>query len=129
MNKPDLLPCPFCGGNVRLQLCDDEGNFREDDYLNDPWSGVSYALTHVYPDVMRQDCPITHDDGEMVGAWLYDTPEEAELFWNQRVVKSCAAVKGNPGGWFCGACGRSLLLYADYCAGCGTRNVKEGVPS
>jgi hypothetical protein len=38
----DELKCPFCGGKVRILVCDDEGNVHDDDYENDPWSGLSF---------------------------------------------------------------------------------------
>lgn len=39
-----LRPCPFCGGEARLQLTDDEGNFKDESYLKNPYSGVGYAI-------------------------------------------------------------------------------------
>jgi hypothetical protein len=31
----ELKPCPFCGKSIQVQLLDEEGNFREDDYLEE----------------------------------------------------------------------------------------------
>lgn len=33
-----LRPCPFCGGEAKLQLTDDEGNFKDESYLENPYS-------------------------------------------------------------------------------------------
>lgn len=41
-----LRPCPFCGGEARLQLTDDEGNFKDESYLENPYSGVGYVIVH-----------------------------------------------------------------------------------
>ncbi len=77
-----LAPCPFCGGKVKLVVCDHEGNIHDDDYENDPWSGLSYAIDH---DVnSNPDCPIAHDPSEFLGRYLYDTREEAITTWNSK---------------------------------------------
>ena len=46
MNDRELKPCPFCGATIRIMVCDDEGNTHNDDYENDPWSGLGYQLYH-----------------------------------------------------------------------------------
>lgn len=43
-----LRPCPFCGGEAKLQLTDDEGNFKDESYLENPYSGVGYVPKDVY---------------------------------------------------------------------------------
>lgn len=85
MNE-ELKTCPFCGGNVRILVCDDEGNVHDDDYENDPWSGLSYGLAHDRRD-MIDSCPIAKfdEDEEILGTYLYDTREEAIESWNKRV--------------------------------------------
>ena len=39
-----LRSCPFCGGEAKLQLTDDEGNFKDESYLENPYSGVGYVI-------------------------------------------------------------------------------------
>lgn len=83
-----LKPCPFCGGPVRLQLCDHEGNPHEDDYLNDPYSGIGYHIVHSAKDVPEEkdgDCPIaTADEDEHLGHYIYYTKQAAIELWNKR---------------------------------------------
>lgn len=83
--EKELLPCPFCGSEIRIVVCDDEGNIREDNYENDPWSGLGYRLYHDIADCKNGNCPIAgHEgDGEM-GIWIYDTREDAIEAWNRR---------------------------------------------
>lgn len=78
-----LTRCPFCGGEVHIILCDDEGNHRLDSYADDPWSGLGYLLYH--SEVDNPDCPIAHEEDSQFGRRIYDTPEQAEEAWNQRV--------------------------------------------
>lgn len=81
-----LKHCPFCGGPVRLQLCDEEGNPHKDDYLNNPYSGVGYYIVHSVNDVpegKNYNCPIAmHDDDERLGIHIYFTKEAAIETWN-----------------------------------------------
>lgn len=42
-----LRPCPFCGGEAKLQLTDDEGNFKDESYLEDPCTWVNFCTTGV----------------------------------------------------------------------------------
>ena len=81
-----ILKCPFCGGSVHIVVCDEEGNFKDEEYEKDPWSGLSYALLHEEKDVPTgKRCPIaTFDDDRMtLGTMLYDSPEEAADAWEQ----------------------------------------------
>ncbi|KIL46959.1 hypothetical protein KP77_25280 [Jeotgalibacillus alimentarius] len=79
-----LKPCPFCGGEVLIQVSDDEGNMRSDDYESDPWSGLSFALNH--PNTRNNPvCPIANHDGEILGTLLYESRSELIKYWNMRI--------------------------------------------
>lgn len=75
-------PCPFCGGEVSVVITDDEGNFRDEDYARDPWSGLSFALYHDNEDNLN--CPISNHVGEILGSTLYNTEKDAVLAWETR---------------------------------------------
>lgn len=80
-----LKPCPFCGKVPQIYVCDEEGNIRNDDYENDPWSGLSYAICHI--DEVEQngvDCPVATHDGEILGTRLYESIDELVECWNGR---------------------------------------------
>lgn len=79
----ELKPCPFCGGEVKLQICDDEGNFHDDEYELDAWSGLGFLIIHNVES--NQDCPIAKYEGENLGIYIYDSREEAAEAWNRRV--------------------------------------------
>ncbi len=79
----ELKKCPFCGGEIKLQIVDDEGNFQDEEYEKDPWSGLGYMYTHNYID--NPKCPIAKYAGEIIGIHIYDTREEAIEAWNRRV--------------------------------------------
>ena len=83
----ELKPCPFCGGAIRIAVCDDEGNTHDADYENNAWSGLGYQLYHDIADVPEdEECPIARLVGEgVMGAWIYDTREEAVEACNRRV--------------------------------------------
>ena len=81
-----LKTCPFCGGSVKVVVVDDEGNIhREDNYAQNPWSGLFYGLIH---DDQNSDdnCPIAtfFEDDTTMGRFLYDSKEEAAEAWNRR---------------------------------------------
>lgn len=80
----DMLVCPFCGGFVRIVVCDEEGNIRTEEYENDPWSGLGYQLMHERKDVPKgRKCPISTLDGDeqCLGAYIYDSRDEAYNRW------------------------------------------------
>ena len=83
MNKK-LEPCPFCGGEVRIIVCDDEGNHHAPDYKDDPWSGLGFMLYH--DEESNPDCPIAHEVWRQFGRTIYDTREEATDAWNRRAA-------------------------------------------
>lgn len=78
----ELKPCPFCGGETLVGYSDDEGNRRDDDYANDPWSGLTFVLIH--DNEFNPSCPVASHWGEILGTSLYDSKEEAIKAWNQR---------------------------------------------
>lgn len=81
-----LLPCPFCGGKTKIAVCDSEGNLRDDDYEQNPWSGLGYQLIHTIEE--NEGCPIAkYDcDGAEMGVYIYDSKEEAIEAWNRRAT-------------------------------------------
>lgn len=72
-------PCPFCGGKFHAHLCDDEGNPKEEEYLEDPWSGLSYMVIHDSTTGANEDCPMFR----LYGCY-YDSIESAEEWLNKR---------------------------------------------
>lgn len=80
-----LKPCPFCGGEAKIQICDGEGNIRGGEYESDAWSGLTYALVHDNRE--NKGCPIAsfYEDGGVVGTLLYESEEELITVWNNRV--------------------------------------------
>lgn len=79
-----LKPCPFCGGEARIQVTDEEGNFKSESYLEDPYSGINYAIIH---DEMssKEYCPIATNSDEMQGRYIYSSKQEAINAWNRRI--------------------------------------------
>lgn len=79
-----LRRCPFCGGRAEVIACDLECVIvgGEDNGLTD--DGVHYGISHPCDD--DGSCIVATFDGlfQIVGGWLYDTPEEAAAAWNQR---------------------------------------------
>ena len=83
MDKIKLKPCPFCGGDVKFLILDDEFNIKDEDYTKDPWSGLQYGLCHDVEE--NEDCPIAKYSEEILGVYGYETKEEAAEEWNRRV--------------------------------------------
>ena len=95
-DKVELKPCPFCGGQAEIVCCDDEGNPRNGDYEQDPWSGIGYRIKHSIE--KNENCPIARyeDDGATIGIYIYDTREEATQYWNKRVNNTAEKAAINP---------------------------------
>lgn len=85
MSEIKLKPCPFCGGEVRIQLTDEEGNWRDRSYLKEPYSGTGYELVHDTNNA-EDGCPIATypEDERSLGIWNYDSEKSAIEAWNRR---------------------------------------------
>lgn len=83
MPETKLKPCPFCGGEAKVRVCDDEGNYYPDEYEFDAWSGLSFAIEHTVGN--NPDCPIAQYEDMQIGVYLYDEREDAIEAWNRRV--------------------------------------------
>lgn len=85
MNETDekLRSCPFCGGKARLQPTDDEGNFKDESYLENPYSGVGYVIMHDTSN-STDCCPIATDSDSSQGSYIYASKEAAINAWNGR---------------------------------------------
>ena len=79
-----LKPCPFCGGEAEIVVCDDEGNLHDEEYEKDAWSGLGYKIIHSHE--KNEGCPIARyeEDEAKMGVYIYDTREEAIEAWNRR---------------------------------------------
>ena len=78
----ELKPCPFCGGQVKFLIMDDEFNIHDEEYEKDPWSGLQYGIYHDVED--NEGCPIATHVNEILGVYGYDTKEDAAETWNER---------------------------------------------
>jgi hypothetical protein len=79
-----LKLCPFCDGEARIQVTDDEGNLKSESYLEDPYSGVGYVIIHDISN-STDSCPIATNLGEIQGCYIYTSKQEAIDAWNKRV--------------------------------------------
>lgn len=86
-NTDKLKKCPFCGGTIKIVICDDEGNIHNKDYLDILYSGISYGLQHDDNNA-EKSCPIANFscDNSFMGRYLYDTEQEAIEAWNKRKI-------------------------------------------
>ncbi len=80
VKREELKPCPFCGMVPEIVVTDDEGNVHPDEYRDDPWSGLGFAIAHYDP---AFDCPVALHEGETYPS-IYDSEEEAAAAWNRR---------------------------------------------
>ena len=78
--RVELKPCPFCGQRPEIVVGDAEGNVHDAAYADDPFSGLSYMLSHHN---LGWACPVALHEGEVYPR-LYDTPQEAAYSWNLR---------------------------------------------
>ena len=83
--KSQPLPCPFCGGDIRIGVTDAEGNPRPDDYEFNPWSGLKFMIQH--PEKPGVVCPINTQGDEPLCSWNYKSRKDAINTWNTRVEK------------------------------------------
>jgi len=84
-SKSMPVPCPFCGGDIRIGVTDAEGNPKSDDYELNPWSGLRFVILH--PEKPGMVCPINTFGEESVGACSYDFRKIAIKVWNTRTEK------------------------------------------
>jgi len=74
-----LLCCPFCGEAFSIGICDEEGNRKTEEYLDDPYSGLSFDIYHD-----SSDCPIGLADEPVTGGF-YDLDKMVESM-NKRYI-------------------------------------------
>ena len=86
MSEIKLKTCPFCGGTVRLQITDGKGNWRDKNYIENPYSGIGYVLVH-NTNNSEYECPIATyaEDETSLGKWIYNSKKRAAEAWNRRV--------------------------------------------
>lgn len=93
VRKQNDTTCPFCGGEVKVAVCDDEGNIKRpiggkyaEEYEKDPWSGLRYKLWHDETMTNGNECPIAHEDSPLggLGRCIYKSREDAFEAWNAR---------------------------------------------
>lgn len=46
MNTLTPKTCPFCGGQIDIVITDEEGNIHDEEYAQNAWSGLCYAIEH-----------------------------------------------------------------------------------
>ena len=70
-----------------LYVCDEEGNIKNDDYVNDPWSGLYYSICHEMDYSKGNDnvCHVATFKREILGTQLYERIDELVERWNRRI--------------------------------------------
>jgi hypothetical protein len=69
----------------KILVCDEEGNVKCEDYEEDPWGGLSFALSHER-NSSDDKCPISgFNADEVTAGFLYGTREEAISSWSIRI--------------------------------------------
>lgn len=84
-----LIGCPFCGRKPTIGVLDDEGNdhdWEADEYLRNPWSGLTFGLYHDADCIIR----VQKDDLMTMGRRLYSTLDELIADWNTRTSNAAA---------------------------------------
>ena len=76
--KAEILTCPFCGGKLHIQTCNEEGEVHTDEYLKNSNANIWYCIIHSEIDVPNwKECPIaTEFEDEPAGGFIYDSKEE-----------------------------------------------------
>ena len=114
----ELLPCPFCGGESKIIVCDREGNLHDEGYERNPWSGLCYLIFH-----KSEDCPVGHSYPDDVRC-MYDTEAETIEAWNTRSERTCR-YEHIEGTWYKTSCGERYdgVVPPNYCPNCGAKVV------
>ena len=72
--KYPIIVCPFCGEEIEILATDAEGNERDWEYEQDPWSGLGFVPIHEY--TRSKNCPIATHEGEILGCQIYESRAE-----------------------------------------------------
>ncbi|MBQ6535073.1 MAG: hypothetical protein IJI37_07860 [Opitutales bacterium] len=90
MNKK-LKPCPFCGKIPEIVITDAFGNIHNENYEQNPYNGLCYAIAH-----FDDDCPISlhpEDKGTVYYPTIYNTKTGAIAAWNLRAATQIRTLK------------------------------------
>lgn len=78
--------CPFCGEEIKIEICDERGYIQDPGYEMQPArkGEVKYGLFHSIEE--HPNCPIANEDEfRVIGCFVYDSQEDAEA------ARSCRA--------------------------------------